>query len=80
VELHNLYASPSVIGVIKSKRMRWPECVARMGHIRNAYKMLVGRREGKKHWEDICLHGRIILEWLLENNVGRRVLDSFGSE
>jgi hypothetical protein len=39
-ELHNLYASPNVIRVIKSRRMIWGH-VARMGDMRNAYRILV---------------------------------------
>jgi hypothetical protein len=38
-ELHNLYASPNVIKVIKSNRMRWMGYVARMGEMRNSYKI-----------------------------------------
>jgi hypothetical protein len=38
VELHNLYALPNFIRVIKSRRMRWAEHVALMGEIRNVYK------------------------------------------
>jgi hypothetical protein len=34
-ELHNLYSSPSIIRIIKSKRMRWAGHVARMGKKRN---------------------------------------------
>jgi hypothetical protein len=52
-----LYASPNIIRVIKSRRMRWAEHVARMG--RNAYSIFIGKPEGKrslerhKHrWED----------------------------
>jgi len=40
-ELHNLYASPNIIMVIKSRRMRWTGCVARMGAIRNLNDMLI---------------------------------------
>jgi hypothetical protein len=47
-EFHNLYSSPSIIRVIKSRRMRWPGQVARMGEKRNAYRILVGKQEGKK--------------------------------
>jgi hypothetical protein len=47
-ELRDLYSSPSIIGIIKSRRMRWAGHVARMGEKRNAYKLLVGRREGKR--------------------------------
>jgi hypothetical protein len=43
-ELHNLYFSPSIIRMMKSKRIRWAEHVARMGEKRNAYRILVGKR------------------------------------
>jgi hypothetical protein len=36
-ELHDLYPSPSIIRIIKSRRMRWAGHVARMGEKRNAY-------------------------------------------
>jgi hypothetical protein len=47
-ELHNLYPSPSIIRIIKSRRMRWVGNVARMGEKRNVYRILVGRPEGKR--------------------------------
>jgi hypothetical protein len=47
-ELHNLYGSPSIIRIIKSKRMRWAGTVALMGEKRNAYKISVGKPEGKR--------------------------------
>jgi hypothetical protein len=47
-ELHNLYSSPSIIRIIKSRRMRWAGHVARMGKKRNVYRLLVGKPEGKK--------------------------------
>jgi hypothetical protein len=47
-ELHNLYSSPSIIRIIKSRRMRWAEHVARMGNKRNVYRLLVGKPEGKR--------------------------------
>jgi hypothetical protein len=47
-ELHDLYASPNIIMVIKSKRMRWTGHVAYMGEMRNAYIILVGKPEGKR--------------------------------
>jgi len=40
-ELHTLYTSPSIIMVIKSRRMRWMGYVAHMEGMRNAYKILV---------------------------------------
>jgi hypothetical protein len=47
-ELHNLHASPNVIRVIKSKRMSWTGHVARMEEMRNAFKILIGKSEGKR--------------------------------
>jgi hypothetical protein len=44
-ELHDLYSSPSIIRIIKSRRMRWAGHVARMGEKRNAYRLLVGKPE-----------------------------------
>jgi len=46
-ELHNLYTSPDIIRVIKSRGMRWAGHVVRIGEVRNAYKVLVGKLEGK---------------------------------
>jgi hypothetical protein len=46
-ELHNLYSSPNKIRMIKSRRMRWAGHVARMGETRDAYRILVGKPEGK---------------------------------
>ncbi|KAJ4445480.1 hypothetical protein ANN_07288 [Periplaneta americana] len=47
-ELHALYTSPGIIRNIKSRRLRWAGHVARMGESRNAYRVLVGRTEGKR--------------------------------
>jgi hypothetical protein len=47
-ELNNLYSSPSIIRIIKSRRMRWVGHVARMGEKRNVYRLLVGNTEGKR--------------------------------
>jgi hypothetical protein len=47
-DLRNLYSSPSIIIIIKSKRMRWAGHVARMGEKRNVYRLLVGKPEGKR--------------------------------
>jgi hypothetical protein len=48
VELHNLYCSPRIIKMIKSRRMRWAGHVARMGEKRNPYRISVGKPEGKR--------------------------------
>jgi hypothetical protein len=47
-ELHNLYSSPHIVKVIKSRRMRWAEHVARMEKGRGVYRVLVARYEGKR--------------------------------
>jgi hypothetical protein len=46
--LHNLYSSPSIIRIIKLRRMRWAGHVAQMGEKRNLYRLLVGKPEGKR--------------------------------
>jgi hypothetical protein len=40
-ELCDLYSSPIIIRIIKSRRMRWADHVARIGEKRNAYRLLV---------------------------------------
>jgi hypothetical protein len=58
-ELHGLYSSPSIVRVIKARRIRWAGHVAHMGEVRGAYNILVGRPEGRRplgrlrrRWED----------------------------
>jgi hypothetical protein len=43
-----LYSSPSIIRIIKARRMRWAGHVARMGEKKNVYRLLVGKPEGKR--------------------------------
>jgi hypothetical protein len=43
-----LYSSPSIIRIIKSRRMRWTGHIERRGVKRNAYRILVGNLEGKR--------------------------------
>jgi hypothetical protein len=47
-ELHDLYSSPSIIRIMKARRMRWAGHVARMWEKRNAYRLLVGKPEGTR--------------------------------
>jgi hypothetical protein len=47
-ELNDVYSSPNIILVIKSRIMRWAGHVARMGEGRGAYRILVGRPEGRR--------------------------------
>jgi hypothetical protein len=50
-ELLNLYSSPNIIRMMKSRRMRWAGHVARIGETRNAYRILLGKPEGKRPLE-----------------------------
>ena len=47
-ELNDLYSSPKIVWVIKSRRMRWAGHVARMEEGRGVHKVLVGKPEGKR--------------------------------
>jgi hypothetical protein len=47
-ELHDLYSLPSIIRIIKARRVRWAGHVPRMGEKRNVYKLLVGKPEGRR--------------------------------
>jgi hypothetical protein len=47
-ELNDLYSSPNFIRVIKSRRMGWAGQVARIVAKRGAYRILVGRPEGRR--------------------------------
>jgi hypothetical protein len=58
-ELNDLYSSPNMVRVIKSRRMRWAGNVARVGEGIGLYRVLVGKPEGKRPlgktrhgWED----------------------------
>ena len=47
-ELNDLYSSPNIVRMIKSRRMRWAGHVARMGEERGVYRVLVGKPEGRR--------------------------------
>ena len=47
-ELNDLYSSPNIVRVIKSRRMRWAGHVARMGEKRGVFRVLVGKPESKR--------------------------------
>jgi hypothetical protein len=58
-ELNDLYSSPTIVRVMKQRRMRWTGHVARMGDGRGVYRVWVGKPEGKRllgrprhRWED----------------------------
>jgi hypothetical protein len=47
-EFHDLYTSPNIIRVTKSRRIICARHVACMGDMRNEYKILVGKPKGKR--------------------------------
>jgi hypothetical protein len=64
-ELHNLYSSPNIVRVIKSKRMRWAGHVAGMEERRDIYRFRLGVPKGRDPWEDQGVGERITLRWTL---------------
>ena len=62
-ELNELYSSPNIVWVIRSRRIRWAGHVARMGERRGLYRGLVGKPE-REHLGDPGVDGRIILRWI----------------
>jgi len=60
-ELNDLYSSPNIVWVIKSRRMRWAGHVARMEEERGCIGSCWGNRREGDHWGDLGPDGRIIL-------------------
>jgi len=71
LELNDLYSSANIVRVIKLRKMRWAGHVARMWESRGAYRVLLGRREGKRP------HRRHIRRW--DHNI-KMDLQKVGSE
>jgi len=82
--LNDLYFSPNIVRVIKSRRMRWAGHVARIGEKRGSYMVLVGKSEGKRplgrprsRWvdnirTDMQEVGRGYMDWIgLAQDIGR---------
>jgi hypothetical protein len=65
-ERNDLYSSPNIIRVIKSRRMILAGHVARIVEKRGAYRILVGRPEEGDHLGDPGIEGRIILKWIFK--------------
>ena len=68
-ELYDLYSSLNIIRLIKSRRMRWGH-VARMAERKCAYRVLMGKPEGKSHSEDPGVDKRIILNCIFRKYDG----------
>jgi len=63
-ELNDVYSTPHIVQVIKSRRMRWAGHVACMGEERGVYRVLVGKPEGRRPLGDLGIDGGIILGWI----------------
>jgi hypothetical protein len=63
-ELHNLYSSPNIIKMIKSRRISWAGHVAQIGEKRNACRILVKKPEGKRSL------GKPRRRWVDNNKIG----------
>jgi hypothetical protein len=69
-EVRSFMTCTPIIRVIKPRRMRWARHVARMGAKRNAYRILVGKQEGKRPLgrpKHRCMNN---IKWILERQDG----------
>jgi len=63
-ELNDLYPSPIIVRVIKSRRIIWAGYALRMGERRGVYRALVGKPEEKRPLGNPSVDERIILKWV----------------
>jgi hypothetical protein len=61
-ELHNLCSSPSIIIMVKSRRMSWAEHVVCIAEKRNIYRISAGNLEGKRPQKNLHVGRRVILK------------------
>ena len=62
--LSDLYSSPNIVRVIKSRRMGWAGHLARMDEERECIGLWWGNRSKRDHWGDLDVDGWIILGWI----------------
>jgi hypothetical protein len=65
-KLNDLYTSPNTIRVIKSRKVRWAERVARVGERRGVCRVLVVKPAETDHLEDQGVDGSTILKWIFK--------------
>jgi len=63
-EINDLYSSPDIVRLIKSRRMKWMGHVAYMGERRGVYRLLLGKPEGKRPLGRPRHRWEIILRWV----------------
>ena len=64
-ELNDLYSSPNIVRVIKSRRLRWAGACGTYGGRESGAQGFGWEPEGKRYWRDQDVDGRIILRWIL---------------
>jgi hypothetical protein len=62
-EFHDLYSSPTIVRVIKSRGIRWTGHVARLGRGEACTELWWGNLRERDHWRDPGVDGRVILRW-----------------
>jgi hypothetical protein len=72
-ELYTLYSLSNIIRIVKSRRLRRAEHVARMGAWRSAHRVFVGKPEQAGHLEEPGVDERIILKFIFEKWYGGMV-------